>query len=236
MAEERLQKILSHAGYASRRDSEELIREGRVTINGTRAILGSKANPEVDLIEVDHTRIDLSKKFTYIALNKPRGVISAVDTPDTRKTVRDFIPIDGHIYPVGRLDFDSEGLILMTDDGELTNKITHPRYGHEKEYRVLLAKKPDEDQLKTWRRGVVLDDQMKTQPAKVFPESDAGKGMWIRVIMREGRKRQIRETGRKLGLPVVRIIRVRIGPVQLGTLKPGEWRYLTDNEVRELKK
>jgi 23S rRNA pseudouridine2605 synthase len=236
MPEERLQKLLSHAGYASRRDCEDLIREGRVTVNGKKAILGTKADPQVDVIEVDHTKIDLREKFVYIALNKPRGVISTVDTPDTRKTVRDLIPIDGHIYPVGRLDFDSEGLILMTNDGELANKITHPRYGHEKEYRVLIAKKPDDDQLSTWRRGVVLDDNVKTQPARVYTESEAGKGMWLRIIMHEGRKRQIRETGMKLGLPVVRIIRVRIGPIMLGTLKPGEWRYLTESEIRELKK
>lgn len=236
MSEERLQKILSHAGFASRRDSEELIRAGRVTVNGVKAILGTKADPQKDTIEVDRTKIDLREKFVYIALNKPRGIISTVDTPDTRQTVRDLIPIEGHIYPVGRLDVDSEGLIFMTNDGELTNKITHPRYGHEKEYRVLVGKKPDEEQLSTWRRGVVLEDNIKTQPVRIHTESEAGKGMWLRVVMHEGRKRQIRETGKQIGLPVIRIIRVRIGPIELGNLKPRQWRYLTDAEVKALKK
>jgi 23S rRNA pseudouridine2605 synthase len=136
---------------------------------------------------------------------------------------------------VGRLDVDSEGLILMTNDGELTNKLTHPRYGHEKEYRVLVARRPDEEQLETWRRGVVLEDGSRTLPAEVRFESTQGKGSWLRVIMREGRKRLIRETGAQIGLPVVRIIRVRIGSLRLGVLKPREWRHLTPEEVAELK-
>jgi len=136
---------------------------------------------------------------------------------------------------VGRLDFDSEGLILMTNDGALTNKLTHPRFGHQKEYRVLVARKPDDKQLEAWRRGVVLDDGDKTAPAEVNFLSSAGKGAWIRVVMGEGKKRQIREVGRLLGLPVVKIIRLRIGTLKLGSLKPRQWRYLTADEVAELK-
>ena len=154
---------------------------------------------------------------------------------DQRQTVRDLIKIEGHLYPVGRLDFDSEGLVLMTNDGDLTNRLTHPRYGHEKEYRVLLARRPDEEQLNTWRRGVVLEDGYKTQPADVRFESTSGKGAWIRVTMGEGRKRQIREIGTLLGLPVVRILRVRIGALRLGNLKPRQWRHLTSEEVQALK-
>jgi 23S rRNA pseudouridine2605 synthase len=143
--------------------------------------------------------------------------------------------MEGHLYPVGRLDFDSEGLILMTNDGDLTNRLTHPRYGHQKEYRVLLARRPDEEQLSTWRRGVVLDDGYKTAPADVRFEATSGKGAWIRIVMGEGRKRQIREIGKLLGLPVVRIIRVRIGSLRLGSLKPRQWRHLTSDEVQALK-
>jgi 23S rRNA pseudouridine2605 synthase len=133
------------------------------------------------------------------------------------------------------LDFESEGLILLTNDGDLTNKLTHPRFGHEKEYRVLLARRPDQEQLDSWRRGVILEDGYKTEPVEVRFESAQGKGAWVRVIMGEGRKRQIRETCKQLGLPVVRILRVRIGPLKLGNLKPRQWRYLTMQEVTALK-
>ena len=154
---------------------------------------------------------------------------------DDRQTVRDLVDTPGHLYPVGRLDFESEGLVLMTNDGELTNQLTHPRFGHQKEYKVLLAKRPDQDQLEAWRRGVVLEDGYKTAPADVRFETAQGKGAWVRVIMGEGRKRQIRETGKQLGLPIVKILRIRIGALRLGNLKPRQWRYLTMQEVDELK-
>jgi 23S rRNA pseudouridine2605 synthase len=149
--------------------------------------------------------------------------------------VRDLVPVPGHLYPVGRLDVDSEGLILLTNDGELANRLTHPRYGHEKEYKVLVASRPDEEQLATWRRGVVLEDGSRTLPAEVRFESAQGKGAWLRVVMKEGKKRQIREVGRTIGLPVVKIVRVRIGSLRLGNLKPREWRYLSETEVAALK-
>lgn len=233
--EERLQKLLAQAGYGSRRACEEFIIEGRVSVNGKVAILGQKADLAVDKVTVDGKSLSKRETLTYIALYKPRNVLSAAEGPDDRKTVRDLIPVEGHLYPVGRLDFDSEGLILMTNDGELTNKLTHPRFGHEKEYRVLVARRPDNEQLDAWRRGVVLPDGDRTQPANVHFISSSGKGAWIRVVMGEGKKRQIREVGKLLGLPVVRIIRMRIGTLRLGELKPRQWRYLTEDEVRELK-
>jgi 23S rRNA pseudouridine2605 synthase len=235
MSTDRLQKILSRAGLGSRRGCEELISAGRVTVNGQVATLGMKADPNKDRIEVDGRPIEISQTLTYIALYKPRGVISTVRTPFPRQTVRELVPLPGHLYPVGRLDIDSEGLILMTNDGDLTNRLTHPRYGHEKEYRVLVARRPDEDQLAIWRRGVVLEDGYRTTPAEVHFESASGKGAWLRVVMREGRKRQIREVGKTIGLPVVKIIRVRIGTLQLGNLKPRQWRHLTRAEVAALK-
>jgi 23S rRNA pseudouridine2605 synthase len=174
--------------------------------------------------------------LTYIALNKPRFVLSTVEHErgDDRQTVTDLVEVAQHVYPVGRLDFESEGLILLTNDGELANQLTHPRYGHEKEYRVLLARRPDEQQLDAWRRGVVLEDGYKTAPVTVRFESPQGKGAWVRVIMGEGRKRQIRETCKQLGLPVVRIVRTRIGSLRLGNLKPRQWRYLTREELEAL--
>jgi len=234
--EERIQKIMSRNGLGSRRDCEELIAAGRVKVNGERAILGTKADAVSDTITVDGR--DLSKdepERVYVALNKPRNVLSDSDPDDPRPCVRDLIPVPGHLFTVGRLDFESEGLILMTNDGELANRLTHPRYGHEKEYKVLLAATPDEEQLEAWRRGVVLEDGDRTLPADIQIESKLGKGAWVRVIMREGRKRQIREVGKRIGLPVVRIVRVRIGTLRLGTLKPREWRHLTPEEVNTLR-
>lgn len=235
MAEERLQKILARAGFGSRRASEEIISAGRVRVNGEIASLGDKADPAKDRITVDGNPITRAEEPVYIALYKPRYVLSTVSAPDPRQTVRDLVPVGEQVYPVGRLDVESEGLILMTNDGDLANRLTHPRYGHEKEYRVLVARRPDEEQLETWRRGVVLEDGYRTAPAQVRVESVLGKGAWLRVILGEGRKRQIRETGKLLGLPVVRIIRVRIGSLRLGSLKPREWRFLTPEEVAELK-
>jgi len=171
----------------------------------------------------------------YIALNKPRGVLSDSQENDPRKTVFDLVPVREHLFAVGRLDLDSEGLVLLTNDGELANWLTHPRYEHEKEYRVLVVTKPDENQLTTWRRGVVLEDGTKTAPARVDIESVHGKTVWLRVVLKEGRKRQIREVGKRIGLPVERIIRVRIGSLNLGSLKPRDWRYLTTGEVAGLK-
>jgi 23S rRNA pseudouridine2605 synthase len=235
--QERLQKLIAQAGYGSRRACEEFIISGRVRVNGEVATLGQKADLAVDKVTLDGKSLPKpeSQTMTYIALYKPRNVLSAAEGQDDRQTVRDLIPLDGHLYPVGRLDWDSEGLILMTNDGELTNKLTHPRYGHEKEYRVLVARKPDEKQMEAWRRGVVLEDGDKTAPADVSFLSASGKGAWIRIVMGEGKKRQIREVGRLLGLPVVKIIRLRIGTLKLGSLKPRQWRHLTEKEVMDLK-
>lgn len=237
MTAERLQKILAQAGYGSRRACEEFISAGRVRVNGKIAQLGQKADPAVDVITLDGKPIEAAEALVYIALHKPRNVLSTVDAEpgDGRRTVRDLVDVPEHIHPVGRLDYESEGLVLMTNDGDLTNRLTHPRYGHEKEYRVLLAKRPDQQQIETWARGVVLEDGYKTAPVDVRIEATQGKGAWVRVIMQEGRKRQIRETCRQLGLPVVRIVRTRIGTLRLGNLKPRQWRYLTKAEVEELK-
>lgn len=233
--EERLQKILAEAGFGSRRTCETFISAGRVRVNGQIAVLGSKADPEKDKILLDGTPIPKPEPKVYVALYKPRGVLSAVEAPDPRPTVRDLIPAPGTLYPVGRLDADSEGLILLTNDGELANQLSHPKFGHEKEYRVLVAHQPDEKQLRAFRHGVVLEDGYRTAPAKIFVESTHGKGAWLNITLREGRKRQIRETCGQVGLPVVRILRVRIGTLHLGNLKPRDWRYLSSAEIKALK-
>ena len=235
---ERLQKILAQAGYGSRRACEDFISAGRVRVNGQIATLGQKADSTKDKITVDGKPIAAAEKPLYIALYKPRFILSAVEHErgDDRQTVRDIVDVSGHLFPVGRLDFESEGLVLMTNDGELTNRLTHPKFGHTKEYKVLLAKLPDKDQIEAWKRGVVLEDGYKTAPSEVRFERAQGKGAWVRVVMGEGRKRQIREICKQLGLPIVRIVRVRIGSLHLGNLKPRQWRYLTTKEVEELRR
>jgi 23S rRNA pseudouridine2605 synthase len=233
--EERVQKIMAAAGIGSRRQCDQLIAEGRVTVNGKLAILGAKADPDRDQIMVDGKLLRKPEPKVYIALNKPRGVLSTVDAPDPRRTVRDLVSVPETVYPVGRLDVESEGLILLTNDGDLADRLTHPRYGHEKEYRVLVSSLPDEKQLSAWRHGVVLEDGFKTSPAQVMVDMVAGKGAWLNVVMKEGHKRQIRATAAQIGLHVVRIVRVRIGTLRLGRLKSGEWRNLTQAEVTTLK-
>lgn len=239
MAKERLNKILARAGIGSRRACDEIIAEGRVTVNGRVAQVGEKADPEKDDIRVDGQRIRLEPPV-YIALYKPRWVLSTTRPMphDKHKTLLDLVPVPHRLFPVGRLDLESEGLMLLTNDGDLANRLTHPRYGHEKEYRVLVAKRPDEDQLEAWRHGIVLSDGTRAQPAQVWVERPFGKGAWLRIILREGRKRQIREMCALTGLPVVRLVRVRIGPLRLKDLrlKPGEWRYLTEKEIALLKR
>jgi len=234
--EDRLQKILARAGIGSRRDCDALIEQGRVTVNGQVAVPGTKADPRKDTILMDGWRIAAPEPLKYIAFNKPRGVISAVESPDPRPTVLDLVPSETRLFPVGRLDTESEGLILLTNDGDLANRITHPRYGIEKEYRALVAGRPDDRQLETWRRGVVLEDGHRTLPAKVRFEEQYGDNTWLRIIMHEGRKRQIREIGEQIGLPVLRLVRVRIGPLQLGNLKPRQHRDLSAGEIIALKK
>ncbi|UCF62418.1 MAG: rRNA pseudouridine synthase [Anaerolineaceae bacterium] len=232
MKSERLQKVLARSGYGSRRSCEALIKAGRVTINGQVAELGALADPEVDEIFVDGDQLKPPEKKIYIMLNKPVGVLSSLRSQGGKPTVDELVKSRERLYPVGRLDLNSEGLLLLTNDGELTNRLTHPRYEHEKEYRVLLNKIPDASQLESWRRGVLLADGSKALPADVWLEND--QASWLRVVMRQGRKRQIRETARVLGLHVLKLIRVRIGTLKLGNLKPGQSRELSKNEIYKL--
>ena len=234
--EERIQKIMAHAGIGSRRSCEKIIEQGLVTVNGQVATLGMKADAQKDRIEVKGERLRAAAPLVYIALHKPSGVISAAKSPDPRPTVLDLVDYPGRLYPVGRLDIESEGLILLTNDGELANRLSHPRYGHEKEYEILVAQRPDKKQLAAWQNGVVLEDGYRTKPVKVWVTGTKGKGAWLKVILKEGRKRQIREMGRLTGLPIVKITRVRIGSLCLGDLKHRRWRHLTPQEIADLKK
>jgi len=234
--EERLQKILARAGFGSRRTCEEFIRAGRVAVDGQVAQIGQKADQDRDRITLDGKLVRANRERTYVALHKPRGVLSDEgDGTGHVQTARELVGLPGHLYPVGRLDLRSEGLLILTDDGELTHRLTHPRYEHEKEYEALLEGHPDEKTLKQWRQGVFLEGS-KTAPAEVSILRREKDRTWLRVVLREGRKRQIRRVGAMLGHPVHQLIRVRIGPVRLEGLKPGEWRHLSEQEVKALRK
>jgi 23S rRNA pseudouridine2605 synthase len=232
--QERLQKVMAQAGLGSRRQCEDLIRAGRVLVNGRVAVLGVRVNAGSDDIRIDGERMKAAEPYVYVALYKPQGVLSSLRSQGGRSTVRELVPVEQRLYPVGRLDIESEGLILMMNDGEIAHRLTHPRYGHEKEYRVLLSRIPDESQLEAWRRGVVLPDGSRTRKARVWLEDAKRNTAWVRVVMREGRKRQIRDVTGSLGLSVRKLIRVRHGPIELGALKPGEFRFLSKQEIEKL--
>jgi pseudouridine synthase len=234
---ERLQKLMAQAGIASRRHAEEMILKGRVTVNGQRANLGDKADLTTDDVRVDGARLRVNDERIYIMLNKPMGIVTAVTAQEqeSRRTVRDLIPVEGHLYPAGRLDADSEGLVILTNDGDLALKLTHPRYDHPKVYEVALVGSVPDDVFDIWRRGVVLDDG-PTKPVEIKVLTRDKEMTWIRVTMREGRKRQIRRIATTLGHPVRQLIRTQFDTLVLGDLRRGAWRYLTPTEVEVLQK
>jgi pseudouridine synthase len=235
--EERLQKLISQAGIASRRKAEELIEKGLVTVNGKTANLGDKADPEKDDIRVAGRRLKIQDQPRYILLNKKRGVVSTVSDPEGRPTVVDAISskFKERVYPVGRLDYDSDGLIILTNDGDLTNRLTHPRYGCEKTYKVLVEGIPSEAILDRWRQGGLMLDTEKTAPCRIKILGTQDGNTWLRIIMREGKNRQIRRIAEMLGFPVLKLTRTHIGSIEIGALKPGQFRELTPLEVRSLK-
>jgi pseudouridine synthase len=234
----RLQKILSAAGVASRRASEQMILEGRVTVNGeTVRALGTKADPAKDAIKVDGRRIKTAVRQRYIVLHKPRGYVTTRKDPEGRRTVMDLIGEGDYIYPVGRLDYDSEGLLLLMTDGELAARLMHPRHEVEKVYEVIVLGTPDPRSLEKLRQGVHIEGG-RTSPAHVHVGTTV-KGpkptTKLTVTIHEGRNRQVRKMCSAVGLPVRDLRRVRMGPIGLGRLKPGQWRDLTADEVRRLK-
>ncbi len=235
MTQERLQKYLARCGVASRRASEQIITSGRVRVNGQRAVeLGTSVDPERDRVEVDGRAVRPPATQSYIALNKPIGVVSTASDTRGRRTVLDLVPGDARLFPVGRLDYDSEGLILLTDDGDLAMRLTHPRHGVEKEYRALLRGDMTEDVLERLRAGIELDGT-RTAPATFERLEEHPDGDWVRVVLHEGRNRQIRRMVEAVDLDVVRLVRVRVGSLRLGSLAPGGWRQLSAAEVAALR-
>jgi 23S rRNA pseudouridine2605 synthase len=247
---ERVQKFLARAGVASRRHAEELIAEGRVTVNGKTAGLGDKVDPAQDAVKVDGKRVQPRKPGTYLALYKPRAVMSTVADPEGRPTVLDLVPrgLRRALVPVGRLDFLTEGLILLTDDGEFAQRVAHPRYGCRKTYEVKVRGGPAERDLDKLRAGIVLEGR-RTAPARITArqvpararkgrggDDETGDNTWWTVELTQGRTRQVREMFQRIGHPVMKLRRVAIGTVTAGGLGPGDLRPLSEREVESLRR
>jgi len=238
---ERLQKILSSAGVASRRLSEELILQGRVSVNGTTITeLGTKADPAVDEIKVDGRRIKTVQRKRYVLLNKPRGYITTRSDPQGRPTVMELVSeVKEYVYPVGRLDYDSEGLLLLTNDGELAARLTHPRHEVEKVYEARVKGVPDDRVLERLAKGVPIEGR-RTAPAKIRASEPFVKGSGeqtiVEIAIHEGRQRQVRKMFEAVGHPVVRLKRVRIGPLEDPDMPVGHWRDLTPQEIARLER
>lgn len=243
---ERLHKILAHAGVASRRKSEEMILARRVRVNGEIvSVLGTQVDPDKDRIEVDGQRVRVEKK-TYIILNKPKGYLSDIDEARGKPLAVDIVSSDKRLYAAGRLDVNSEGLLLLTNDGDLAHFITHPRYQHEKEYLALVEGEPNAETFERMKKGIWYEgDKLRVDAVKTVRHlgemgrqqnlNAAPRGeCWLSIVLHEGKKREIRHLCGAVGHPVKRLIRVRIGPLELGSLQVGKWRELSASEVRAL--
>jgi pseudouridine synthase len=239
---ERLSRFLARAGIASRRHAEELIAAGRVRVNGVTATTqGTRIQPDHDIVLVDGKPVRLTTKHMYLLLNKPIGYVSTAHDPQGRPTVLDLLPPELRalrVYPVGRLDIDTSGLLLLTNDGDFALRLTHPRYSMQKHYQALVQGCPTESDLAALRSGVTITEDKgashKTALAQVSLLRKAGTNCWLLLSLHEGRKRQVRRMLAAVGHPVLELIRVAIGPLELGNLPVGKWRYLTGDEVTVL--
>lgn len=238
MKEERIQKVMAQAGVSSRRAAEEIIKAGRVKVNGHPASLGDKMDPAKDILSIDGKRVFLDKKreLVYFMLYKPRGYVTTAKDEMGRRTVMELLQnVEQRVYPVGRLDKDSEGLLLFTNDGDFANAMMHPSHGVAKLYRVTVRPHATEQQIIALSSGVVLDDGDKTAPAVVHVVSDDVNRTVLEISIREGKNRQIRRMCEAVGLNVARLKRSAVGPIKLGMLQPGQFRALTPSEVKALK-
>lgn len=234
---ERLQKYLAHAGIGSRRSCEELIVQGKVKVNGqVITTLGTKIDPHKDIVQINGKRVQKKDKKVYILLNKPAGYVTTSKDPQGRPTVLDLIKErDTRIYPVGRLDFETEGLLLLTNDGELAYRLTHPKYRVKKVYHVLVKGVPKEKSLQQLRKGILLEDGM-TQPAEVKVLKSENNSTLLELTIHEGKKRQVRRMCEAINHPVINLKRIKIGFLTLGSLPKGKYRELSVHEIRQLKK
>jgi 23S rRNA pseudouridine2605 synthase len=230
-AGERIQKVLARAGLGSRRVCDEMVADGRVSVNGVPAEPGTRVDPETDRVEVDGVAIGVRPGLVYYLLNKPRGVVSTSSDPQGRPTVVGLVPAEPRVFSIGRLDADTEGLLLLTNDGDLAQRVAHPSHGVDKEYLAEVKGSPSRGALRRLREGVDLEDGL-TAPAKVSLLGDGA----LRLVIHEGRNRQVRRMCEAVGHPVRRLVRTRIGPLTDRKLAPGEWRELTQDEVRSLER
>jgi len=233
--QQRVQKIMAQADIGSRRKCEEIIRQGRVRVNGNVIELGAKADPGKDRIQVDGETIALSFEPLYIVFNKPKGVLSTnkAEHGDERPTIRDLVDAPGHLFTIGRLDADSEGLIVLTNDGEAANRIAHPRYEHTKTYKVTVKGKLSRSTVEDWESGIWLDNS-RTAACSVSVLQSSKSSTVLRLVMVEGRKRQIKRVATTLGHPVLRLVRTHIGRLGLGTLRKGAWYQLDEREIQAM--
>lgn len=228
---ERLQKVLARIGVGSRRASEELIDAGRVTVNGVVATLGQRVDEENDTVAVDGVVMSVQHGLITYLLNKPAGVVTTASDPEGRPIVVDLVPTEPRVFPVGRLDYETEGLLLLTNDGDLTHRLTHPSFGVEKEYLAEVEGRPSRAAIRSLREGIELEDGI-TAPAKSAAFGEHG----IKLTIHEGRNRQVRRMCDAVGFPVKRLVRIRIGPIVDTTLKAGEWRVLERDELLALRR
>lgn len=237
--EERLQKIIAEMGVASRRKAEELIMEGRVTVNGQPAVIGMKADPDKDHIKVNGKLLVNPEKKVYFIFNKPRGVVTSLGDPQGRPNIKDFLKgIKQRVFPVGRLDYDSEGMLMLTNDGGFAHAILHPSKKIPKTYLVKIKGLLEEEDMQLLRSGIKLNRSM-TAPAKVKRLRKTENNSWLEMTIYEGKKRQIRKMLERVGHPVIRLMRIRINGLEMGNLPPGSYRHITSDEmkriIRELK-
>jgi 23S rRNA pseudouridine2605 synthase len=230
---ERLQKVLAQAGHGSRRTGEELIAQGRVTVNGQVATLGDRADPVVDVIALDGERIHTNTDLVYLLLNKPIGVVTTASDPEGRPTVLDLVPPQPRVFPIGRLDQDTSGLLLLTNDGELAHRVAHPRYQVPKTYMVQVLGPVSKQQLRTLATGVELEDGPARAVSAKLKIADQSRSL-LEIVITEGRKREVRRMVDAVGLTLEALVRTRIGPIALGDIKPSKVRPLNTREVREL--
>ena len=239
MAKERLQKLIARSGLCSRREADRMVSEGRVTVNGHTAVLGDKADPATDHIKVDGKRVKAAEPNRYVLLYKPRAVMTTCDDPEERTTVIDLVRpiVKERVFPVGRLDYQSEGLLLLTNDGDLAARVTHPRYGVVREYMVKIRGDLDESQVRQLRAGTVIDGHhVKPLSAERVRKSAGGTSTWWRVEVTEGRTHEVRQLFFRVGRLVQRLRRSAIGPLRDRSLRSGDFRMLTGDEVKSLRR
>jgi len=232
----RLQKILSETGVASRRQAEELIREGRVTVNGRLARIGDKVDPSRDHIKVDGKLVASPAAKAYLMLHKPKQVVTTAEDPEGRPVVMDLLKTKlPRLFPVGRLDYDAEGILLLTNDGEMAHRLSHPSFQVPRTYWVKVKGKPTPEEVRRLSRGITLEDG-PTAPCRIAPRREARENAWLEMTLREGRNRQVKRMWERMGYPVLKLRRVSFAGLSLGSLKPGEYRHLRPSEVEKLKR